>query len=90
MGLGCFVDVSDLFLSHLPPPLHCSAREAQQIRAFTPLHSLSTFEVVVMLQLSPEQRHSHPLTHCTAKEFRLSDRLQREESAQTTCNLWFH
>ena len=87
------------FLSHLTSPLHpvYTASESQallggmlqQFRALRSVQSLYTFEVVVVLQPYPEQRHSHPLTHCTAEEFHLPDGLQSEESPQTKSNLWF-
>lgn len=47
-----------------------------QVRALRPVHSLYTFEVVTVLRLDAEQRHSQPLTHSTTEEFRLPDGLQ--------------
>jgi len=74
-----------------------TARECQalaggvlhQLRALSPIHSLRTFEVVMVLQLYPEQRYSHPSTHCTAEEFHLPDGLQSKELPQTRRNLRF-
>lgn len=89
IAMGCFVDGIRSFSFS---PTSSIAMQCQGVLCHTRsgLSFPCTFEVVVMLQLSPEQRHSHPLTHCTAEEFRLPDRLQREGSPQTMCNLWFH